>query len=207
MTLKGFLLSAAFCVACQKEAPPAPVAPPTPEPAKPVVVAPKEPAPTAPAPAKEEEDDKSPQAWWTHSGDGTATLRQKPSAPGKCLVECKLGDGTTAWAAPATECFGEKADWRFVAKDCQRTVVMISAPSRAKSWRATEVMRVYKQGKLDYKVMGIVALPNEKLYKANRTWLRGCYGNPGEPPHYAKDAKSVEYETIDNKSSNVPLEK
>jgi hypothetical protein len=158
----------------------------------------------ATAMAQEPEADEGPYGWVIHSGDGSATLRQKPTAPGKCYVSCTLGDGKEAWHASG-ECMAEKSERKFLADDCQRTVVMIPAPPRGKSWRQAVVIRVYKKDKLDYQVMGVAAMPNEKLMKASTSWLKGCYGNPGEAPRYAADGKSVEYDTIDGKSSSVPL--
>ena len=75
------------------------------------------------------------------------------------------------------------------------------------SGRKVKVMRVYKKDKLDYPVMGIAALPDEKLMKSSQTWLKGCYGLAGEPPRYSQDNQAVEYDTIDGKSHSVPLKK
>lgn len=159
---------------------------------------------TAPALAEEPETDEGPFSWVIHSGDGSATLRQKPAAPGKCYLSCNLGDASEAWHATG-ECIGEKSERKFLANDCQRTVVMIPAPPRGKNWRQVVVMRVYKKDKLDYPVMGVAALPDEKLMKSSTSWLKGCYGNPGEPPRYSADGKSVDYDTIDGKTHSVPL--
>lgn len=193
--LAALALSAA--VGCKQERPPPP--PPgvpveTPRPALPEVAAPSEAA----------ANDESPWAWVIHSGDGNATLRQAPSTPGKCLLECTVG-ATSAWSARAADCFGEKADRKFVANDCQRTVVMFPAPPRAQAWRTGQVMRVYKKDKLDYPVVGVAVLKDERLIKSSRSWLKGCYGIDGEPPHYSGDGLAVEYSTIDGKAGRVPL--
>ncbi len=142
--------------------------------------------------------------WVSHSGDGSATLRQKPGAPGNCFLECTLGSGETAWKAMAP-CMAEKSDRRFVANDCSRTVVMIPAPPRSQKWRQAQVMRVYKKDKLDYPVVGIAALPDERLMKGSASWLRGCYGVLGDAPHYSSDGNAVEYDSIDNQHRSVPL--
>jgi hypothetical protein len=83
---------------------------------------------------------------------------------------------------------------------------MMPAPPRGAPWRTTQVMRVYKKDKLDYPVMGIAVMRDgEKRMKGSRSWLKGCYEVPGEPPRYSKDNASVEYDTIDGKSGKVPL--
>jgi hypothetical protein len=154
--------------------------------------------------AAQEAEEDSKWAWVIHSGDGKATLRQKPSTPDRCYLECTSGDGSVAWKANAA-CLAEKADWKFMAPDCTRTVVLIPAPPRGKPWRASQVMRVYKKEKLDYQVMGIAVLKDEKLMKASPTWVKGCYGVPGDPPRYSADGLAIEYESIDGKRQTVPL--
>ena len=53
--------------------------------------------------------------------------------------------------------------------------------------------------------MGMAALTDEKLIKGSRSWLKGGYGVPGEPPHYSQDGLQVDYESIDNQTHSVPL--
>src|SRR5687768_2979002 len=107
MTLKRSLIVVALLgvAGCNKD----------PEPAPPPAEAPKPaPAPAA-APAPEEKEDESPVAWIIHSGDGNATLRQKPAAAtGKCYLECSVGTAV-AWSAPSAPCFGDKSDRKFLA--------------------------------------------------------------------------------------------
>lgn len=160
--------------------------------------------PAGSAEAPEQNSDDSPFAWGVFSADGKSSLKQRPTALGKCLLECLGPDGKTVWKATA-KCFAEKADRKFLANDCVRTVVMIPAPLRTQSWRQAEVMRVYKKEKLDYPVFGIAAMNDEKLMKGSRSWLKGCYGVPGDPPRYSQDGSTVEYETIDGKKGSVPL--
>lgn len=211
MPLKRCLLGRAVAVAlaslcaCKKERPPPP--PPsvpveTPKPPDPATVAPD--AGAARAEVAVDDPDESPLAWSIYSGDGKSKLKQKPGAPGKCWLECTGADGASVWSATGA-CFGEKSDRKFLANDCVRTVVMIPAPLRSKSWRQAEVMRVYKKDKLDYPVVGIAAMKDEKLMKGSRSWLKGCYGLPGDPPQYSSDGSAVEYESIDGKKSSVPL--
>ena len=73
------------------------------------------------------------------------------------------------------------------------------------AWRAAQVMRVYKKDKLDYPVVGVAAMKEEKLMKGSASWLKGCYGIPGEAPHYTADGSAVEYEMINGKKGSVPL--
>jgi hypothetical protein len=157
-----------------------------------------------PASADEPEPGEGPNAWVIHSGDGKATLRQKETAPGKCYLTCTTGDGKEAWKSSGA-CMAEKAERKFMGKDCQRTIVFIPSPPRGKNWRQAVVMRVYKKEKLDYPVMGIAALPDERLMKGSTSWLKGCYGVDGEPPRYSSDGDAVEYDSIDGKSHSVPL--
>ena len=201
MALKRWLI--ALCVGllsgCKKERPPPPppsVPAETPKPADPAA------AQAAELPV--EDPDESPLAWSIYSGDGKSKLKQKPAAPGKCYLECSGPDGAQVWADTA-DCFGEKSDRKFLADDCVRTVVMIPAPPRGAKWRQVQVMRVYKKARLDYPVVGVAALPDEKLIKGSRSWLKGCYGVPGDPPAYSADGSSVEYESIDGKHHSVPL--
>jgi len=201
MGLKRWLIGVslfALCAGCKKERPPPPppsVPAETPNP-PPVPVAQEADAPV--------EDDESPYAWAIHSGDGKSTLKQRPGAPGKCYLDCVGPDGAKVWSA-SSECLAEKSDRKFLSNDCIRTVVMIPSPDRGKSWRQVQVMRVYKKEKLDYPVVGIAALPDEKLFKGSKSWLKGCYGVPGDPPHYNDDGSAVEYERIDGKKGSVPL--
>ena len=83
--------------------------------------------------------------------------------------------------------------------------MIIPAPPRTQTWRQAQVMRVYKKEKLDYPVVGIAAMPNEKLTKTSPSWLKGCYGVAGDPPRYSADGSAVEYESIDGKKQRVPL--
>src|SRR5262245_44524602 len=137
MRFKASIAVLALLVACKKPKPPPPPNPPAPVEAEgrsaPVIAKP-------PAPPAEEE--KSDFAWVIRSGADVAQLQQKPSTPGKCYLECTVGSAVS-WSAN-TACFGEKADRKFLAADCGRTVVMIPAPPRGGSWRTTQVMRVYK---------------------------------------------------------------
>ena len=103
----------------------------------------------------------------------------------------KVGGENELMTRHTAECLAEKSDRKFLANDCIRTVVMIPAPDRAKAWRQVQVMRVYKKEKLDYPVVGIAALPDEKLIKGSKSWLKGCYGVPGDPPHYNADGSAV----------------
>lgn len=196
MGLKRSFIVLAFVsfFACEKERPPPPPPPPSSVPAE----TPK------PAEAPPAEDDEGPFAWVIHSADGKSTLRQKPAGPGRCALECTDADDKRVWAS-TTDCFGEKSDRKFLANDCVRTVVMIPAPLRTQAWRVAQVMRVYKKEKLDYPVVGIAALPDEKLSKTSPSWLKGCYGVAGDPPAYSADGSAVEYESIDGKKQRVPL--
>ncbi|MBL8949710.1 MAG: hypothetical protein JNK82_02965 [Myxococcaceae bacterium] len=203
MGLKRWLIGVslfALCGAGCKEG-----RPPPPPPSVPADT-PKPPEPVAPPRAEVpvEDPDESPLAWTIYSADGKSTLKQKPAGPGKCYAVCTGPDGNEVWSATA-ECLGQKSDRKFFANDCVRTVVMMPAPDRAKQWRQAEVMRVYKREKLDYRVMGVAAMPDEKLIKGSKSWLKGCYGVPGEPPRYSADGAAVEYERIDGKSGRVPL--
>ncbi len=205
MTLKRSFtaLALVFVCACKKDRPPPP---PPPPPSVPAETPKADPAAAAPAAAVDAADDSAePLAWAIHSGDGRSTLRQKPAAPGKCFLECTAGDGSVAWSSTGADCFGEKSDRKFLSNDCLRTVVIIPSPSRAQAWRKTQVMRVYKKERLDYPVMGIAVLKDEKLIKASPSWLKGCYGLAGDPPQYSADGSAVEYETIDGKKASVPL--
>lgn len=210
MGLKRWLIALSLGVlcGCKKERPPPPpvsVPAETPKPPDPAVAQAQRPA-AKPAEVPVDDPEESPVAWTIHSGDGKSKLKQKPGAPGKCYLECTAGDGSQAWAATA-DCFGEKSDRKFLANDCVRTVVMIPAPLRSKSWRQVHVMRVYRKEKLDYPVVGVAALPDEKLIKGSRSWLKGCYGVPGDPPQYSADGSAVDYESIDGKKRSVPLTK
>lgn len=204
MGLKRSIAGAAVLAlfACTKDKPPPPPPPSVP------VETPKPPDPGAvaakPEVTPEDTDDESPVAWVIHSGDGNATLRQKPGAPGKCFLECMVG-AEKAWSAASVACFGVKSDRKFLANDCVRTVVMMPAPPRGEPWRKAQVMRVYKKEKLDYPVVGVAALKDERLIKSSPSWLKGCYGLPGDPPRYSADGLAVEYDTIDGKSGSVPL--
>ncbi len=202
MGLKRWLIGVSLsvvCWACKNERPPPP--PPS-VPAETPKAAPPEPPKGAEVPV--EDPDESPVAWTIHSADGKSTLRQKPAGPGKCYLACTGGDDKEVWSSTAA-CMGDKSDRKFLANDCVRTVVIIPAPDRAKAWRQVHVMRVYKKEKLDYPVVGIAALPDEKLIKGSRSWLKGCYGVAGDPPRYSDDGASVEYERIDGKKGSVPL--
>jgi hypothetical protein len=205
MGLKRFLLAAMLtAVSCNNATPP-------PQPSPEAEVKPDPPPAPAPSPkaapkADEPEVDEGPNNWVIHSGDGASTLRQTAAgSPGKCALSCAQS-GTELWKSLGP-CLAEKSERKFLAKDCERTVVMIPAPPRGKSWRETVVMRVYKRDKLDYPVMGIAALADERLMKTSTSWLKGCYGLPGEAPRYSSDGEAVEYDTIDGKSHSVPLKK
>ena len=184
--------------ACSDPPAKAPAPPPAP-PAPPVAAA--APAPEVPGDADAGTND-DPRAWVTSSADGRSTLRQK-SVGGECYAECRLGDGTQLWEGVGA-CMAARHERRFLANDCERVVVIIPAPDRGKSWASTEVMRVYARNKLEYAVQGLSVIP-EKFMVTSTSWLKGCYGVPGEAPRYAADGLSVEYETIQGKAGSVPL--
>ena len=143
-------------------------------------------------------------SWEIRSADESSTLKESfLKSSSKCSLECRVG-ATIAWSA-TTDCLGEKADRKFVSKDCRRTVVMIPAPPRGQMWRRVQVMRIYNRGELDYAVVGAAAMPDEVRLRAYRSWLKGCYEVPGEPPRYSADGNAVEYETIDDKKSQISL--
>jgi hypothetical protein len=203
MGLKRFVLAVGLAVAgCEKTPPPQPPPQAQPPPDSPP------PAATPPGPkADEAEAEEGPHNWVIHSGDGASTLRQKATAGDKCLLSCTKADGAEArevWKSLGP-CMAEKNERKFLAGNCERTVVMIPAPPRGKSWRETVVMRVYRRDKLDYPVMGVAVLADERLMKTSTSWLKGCYGVPGEAPRYSSDGAAVEYDSIDGQSRSVPL--
>jgi hypothetical protein len=159
------------------------------------------PAPTSPAPDAGVLDD-DPKAWQSYSADGKATLRQR-SVGGDCYSECTLGDGTRVFEGIGP-CFSAKHERHFVSLDCERVVIIIPAPDRGKAWSTTEVMRVYARNQLDYSVPGSAVIA-EKFTKTSTSWLKGCFGVPGDEPRYSADGLSVEYETVEGKKGSVPL--
>lgn len=142
------------------------------------------------------------EKWSTWSADGKTELRQSRH-DGRCHVECVKPDGARAWEEVGT-CLAAPGERRFVSNDCERTVVLIPAPLRGKAWSATEVMRVYVRDRLEYAVQG-AAVFDEKLMKSNTSWIKGCYGAPGDEPHYSADGLSVEYDSLDGKHRTVSL--
>jgi type II secretory pathway pseudopilin PulG len=145
------------------------------------------------------EDENS---WVSYSNDGKTTLRQRASV-GQCTVECQVEGSEPAWTTNGA-CLSVKGERRYVAPDCQRTVVLVPAPDRGKSWAQTTVMRVYAGGKLEYAVSGVTVLP-EKYMQRSPSWLQGCFGVPGDEPHYSEDGRAVEYTTVDGKPGRVSL--
>lgn len=190
------LLSSA---SCSNKSTPQPVAvAPTPAPAPAPTAATKPPDPEPDAGVREDD----PKAWQSYSADGKATLRQK-SVGGDCYSECTLGDGTRVFEGVAP-CFSAKHERHFVSLDCERVVVIVPAPDRGKDWSATEVMRVYARNQLEYSVPGSAVIP-EKFIKTSTSWVKGCFGVPGNEPRYSADGLSVEYETVEGKKGSVPL--
>ncbi len=141
------------------------------------------------------------ESWTSYSADGKTTLRQTVS-DGGCTVTCTKADGSVAWTGQ--RCLAHRGERRFVAADCERTVVLIPAPLKGKRWDETQVMRVYAREKLEYSVTAVAVIA-EAAMKTSPSWLKGCFGVAGAEPHYAADGLSVEYETINGKPGTVPL--
>jgi Tfp pilus assembly protein PilE len=141
-------------------------------------------------------------AWVSYSGDGKATLRQVSRA-GQCTVECTVDGGRVAWTSQGS-CLAARGERRFVAADCERTVVLVPAPDRGRDWAQTQVMRVYRQGKLEYAVSGSTVL-DQKYMRTSPSWVKGCFGVPGAEPAYSADGLAVEYTTVDGRQGSVSL--
>jgi type IV pilus assembly protein PilA len=139
------------------------------------------------------EDENS---WVSYSSDGKTTLRQR-------ATECQVEGSEPAWSTNGP-CLSTKGERRYVAADCQRTVVLVPAPDRGKDWAQTTVMRVYAGGKLEYAVSGVAVL-QEKYMKRSPSWLKGCFGVPGDEPRYSEDGRAVEYVMVDGKPGRVSL--
>lgn len=190
MLLKHAALALALVAVsgCKK---PKPAAPVVPAPALPIV----SPADTA--------DD--PRVWKVRSSNQLAVLTQGLGAAGQCELQCELeGKPAPVWKA-VVDCFGQRVDWRFVANDCERTVVLLPSPSRGQAWRKTMVMRVYKRHMLDYPVYGPGVVTDETKLLNQGSWLKGCFGVAGEPPHYSDDGQAVEFTTVAGSPQRVPL--
>jgi Tfp pilus assembly protein PilE len=153
----------------------------------------------APSTPEHEGDDNS---WVSYSGDGLTTLRQR-SAQGQCSLECSKDGGQVLWTSSG-KCIAGPGERRFVAPDCERTVVLVPAPNRGGDWAQTNVMRVYARGALAYAVSGAAVLP-EKYMLRSPSWVKGCFGVPGDEPHYSADGLAVEYTMIDGKDGRVSL--
>lgn len=147
-----------------------------------------------------ESDDS--RVWSTRSADTHAHLTQTLSLGGQCHLQCDL-EGTLKWEATA-DCLGRGDERRFVGNDCERAVIIDPAPSRG-DWRKAVVMRVYRRQKLAYQVLGPGVVPDEAKVRGQRSWARGCFGVPGEPPRYSADGTAVELTTVEGKPQRVPL--
>lgn len=161
--------------------------------------------PTAARPGRAENADEregDANTWVSYSGDGLTTLRQR-SAQGQCSLECSKEGGQVLWASNG-KCIAGPGERRFVSPDCERIVVLVPAPNRGGDWAQTNVMRVYARGALAYAVSGATVLP-EKFMVRSPSWLKGCFGVPGDEPHYSADGLSVEYTMIDGNDGRVSL--
>lgn len=187
---RAALFVVVLLMACRKPAPQEPAAPAAFE--VPVV-----------DPSTEPDD---PKVWRVYSPDTHTSLSQALSTQGRCELTCQHEkEPQPAWRAVAVPCIGQKLDWRFVANDCERVVVIDPAPSKANGWRAAVVMRIYKRDKLDYQVTGPGVIRDERKVMNQPSWVQGSFGVPGEPPHYSADGAAVELTSVDGKAQRVPL--
>jgi type IV pilus assembly protein PilA len=147
--------------------------------------------------------ERGPGDWTQYSGDGKVMLRQR-SQGDKCELQCLGVNGSKVWETVGP-CIGAKTERRFVGPNCDRTVVLVPSPDRAKhKWGITPVVRYYTRGVLSKVQTGASLLP-ESQFRGSPSWLQGCYGVPGEEPRYSKDGLALEYTMINNQAVRVPL--
>jgi hypothetical protein len=137
--------------------------------------------------------------WETGSASGQSVLSQRKVPSGLCQLTCRRGDADL-WNS--TACISTRVDFRFIAEDCERLVVIHAVPERSNMWQHAQVAHVYKRGgKLDYAVVAGAVVKGkdaERNMNASVRWLRG-------EPAYSADGSQVSFTSIDGRAQQIPL--
>ena len=154
------------------------------------------------APARAAEPDEVDRGWTAVSPNAEHEAQQAASAAG-CRLEVRHGQ-TVEWARE--RCLGDKGDLHFVSNDGQDLIVVFAFPSRTGEPRHRTGLELVRRGETVRRLeVGKFVADDKTLIHASKHfyWVEGALGQPGVPPGYSKDGRSVELTTLDRRGWSV----